>query len=169
LILADLGIGVAAITAFTYCSVFVIDWYNHKALNHGSSKGIPVAQFLEAAHSDFWNNGIWVLLMVSTMLLPTLFNLAIFLAAGSIGAVPLRIRRGLAKELQEKYEINTELGKDWLVWRIAAVDSFAGLIFIIGVSAAAIYLTIWIAPAFAEFLYYCAHFALGTEPPTKGF
>jgi hypothetical protein len=176
LILADLAIGVTAITAFTYCSVFVINWYNILATTFKDKDGnflppniIPVDRFLEAAHSDFWSNGIWLLLMVSTMLLPTLFNLAIFLAAGSIGAVPIRIRSGLAQELRTKYETDTALGKDWLAWRIAAVDSFAGLIFVIGVSAAAIYLTIWIAPAFAEFLYYCAHLALGTNPPSKGF
>jgi hypothetical protein len=160
-IVADLGIGFVAITAFTYCSVWMITWYNQKALAFGNTRGIPVDQFLQAAHNDFWNNGVWLLLMVSTMLLPTFFNLAIFLAAGSIGAVPRRIRSGLAHELRHEYAADTELGKDWLAWRIAAVDSFAGLIFVIGVSAATIYFTIWMAPAFGEFLYFCAVKALG--------
>ena len=161
LFIVDLLIGIVAITAFTYVSVLAISAYNHQAIRLGFDEIIPVRQFLEAAHIDFWNNGVWLLLMVSTMLLPTFFNLAIFLAAGSIGAVPRRIRHGLADELRNIYETDTELGKDWLAWRIAAVDSFAGIIFIIGVSGAALYSMIWIAPAFGEFLYFCAKKALG--------
>lgn len=161
LLMSDLLVGVLAITAFTYVSVLAITAYNHEAIRRGFDEVIPVRRFLDAAHSDFWNNGVWLLLMVSTMLLPTFFNLAIFLAAGSIGAVPRRIRYRLANALRNDYPTDTELGKDWLAWQIAAVDSFAGTIFVIGVSAAAIYLTIWIAPAFGEFLYFCAEKALG--------
>ena len=161
LLMVDLVVGIAAITAFTYVSVLAITAYNHLAINLGFEEVIPVRRFLEAAHSDFWNNGIWLLLMVSTMLLPTFVNLAIFLAAGSIGAIPLRMRKRLALELGEAYEKDTMLGNDRLAWQIAAVDSFAGVIFIVAVSAAVIYLTIWIAPAFGEFLYFCANKALG--------
>jgi hypothetical protein len=161
LFMVDLLVGILAITAFTYVSVLAITTYNHQAIRLGFEEVIPVRLFLEAAHTHFWDNGVWLLLMVSTMLLPTFANLAIFLAAGSIEAVPRHIRERLANELRTVYATDTKLGQDRLAWQIAAVDSFAGVIFIVGVSVAVIYLTVWIAPAFGEFLYFCASKALG--------
>ena len=161
LLMVDLVVGIAAIAAFTYVSVLAISAYNNSAIGFGFDEVIPVRKFLEAAHNDFWNNGIWLLLMISTMLLPTFVNLAIFLAAGSMGAIPLEIRKKLADKLGKPHVADSRLANDQLAWQIAAVDSFAGVIFIVGVSAAVIYLTIWIAPAFGEFLYFFANKALG--------
>jgi len=165
LLILDLAIAMTVIVLFVYFSVYIISEYNNLAVKLNYPAVVGLKPLLEAIHKDFWSNGVWLLLMIATMLLPTFCNLAIYLSAGSIEAVPKQIREHLARELQI-YESQSALSKDWLSWRLAAVDSFAGVLFFVGVLAMVSYIVILIAPAFGELLYIVASKALHGGVPT---
>ena len=159
LLVLDLATAVAVIIIFTMASVYLINNYSKFAESLGYPAIVNIPHLLEAIHSDFWSNGAWLLLMGLTMLIPTLCNLVIYLAAGSIETVPRGFREQLNKELKN-YGTASALGRDWLAWKLAAVDSFAGILFFIGVLIAVAYLTYLIAPAFGELLYVLASMAV---------
>jgi hypothetical protein len=164
LLIVDLLIAMIVIVLFVYASVYAISTYNHVAVKWGYPTVVNIKPLLEKIHGEFWANGVWLLLMIATMLLPTFCNLAIYLSAGSIDAVPMQIREHLARELQ-LYPSQSILGRDWLSWRLAAVDSFAGVIFFVGVLAMTGYLVVLVAPAFGELLYIVASIALHESLP----
>jgi hypothetical protein len=159
LLVLDLVTAIAVIALFAFASVFFINQYNHLAEWFGYAQVVHIRRYLDAIHLDFWTNGIWLLFMVGTMLVPTLCNLAIYLSAGSIESVPSAFRIRLAKELSS-YSSLSELNKDWLVWRLAIVDSFAGLIFFVGILTCVAYTAVLTAPAFGELLYVVSNSAL---------
>lgn len=95
-----------------------------------------VSSMVSSLKENFFPNGIWLLCMATTIMLPTLLQLALFLYSGLIFLIPREQLNVIAEALNNA---KTVYEKDVLAWKISAIDVMARLVF------AAIFLAVVVA------------------------
>lgn len=153
-IIADIVVAGAAVVLFLALVIVLVLYYNSYSLNHGGDFNIPVVSIINSMHSN-GENGIWFMLMIGTMLIPTIVNITLLVIVGIRRIIPQRLRSGMANTLRTASGLDA-LSKDGLVWRLAAMDSLMGIVFIVGAGFAIIRAALWVRPAVGEALYVLA-------------
>lgn len=160
-VVLDLLFALIAILGFVALTIISIIQYNKLSTKLGHPIVMDVETLISLTYSDFSASGIWVFLLIGTILLPTILNLLIFLLSGIMRAVPLYIRQSLSQRLDRMQVDDSLIRKDRLAWQIAACDALTGVVFFISGSIAILYAFIWLGPAFGELLHAIALWLIG--------
>jgi len=153
-LMADIALTCTAIVVFTIFAPAVIRLFDAWAISEGFDAPINVDRYIDSARADFGDNGFWIVVTISSMLLPTLLNILLLFWSGILSLVPQSLRNQLAAEVEATKSSRRQM--DSLAWRVATVDSLAGTIFFLTSLCVVIYAMIWVSPSVGEALYFFA-------------
>lgn len=126
LIYFDMLFGIVGIFAYAFLAFFILSFFELTGEGLGYTVAFDVKEILDSLREDFVANGIWLLCMAATIMLPTVLQFGLFLYSGLIFLIPKEYLRDLSENINN---CSTTYQKDVLAWKISALDVMARLVF----------------------------------------
>ena len=139
----DLFYAAAGFLIYVFITFFAIKVFDGAASTFGYSLPFDIGEINASIKGGLFHEGIWLLVMAGTMMIPTLIQLTLFFYSGLLFLFSRKYRHGLSKDVRaarSSYEI------DAVAWRVSALDIMGRVVLAAFLLLVLIYLGVQLLP-----------------------
>lgn len=154
IIFTELIASAASYVLYVVIVFFVISIFTATAAYYGQKTPFDVDFIVAKLDNNIFENGIWLLFMAGTILIPTAIQAILILHSGFVNFFPRKYRSKLALQLELSSSVMDE---DSLAWRLAVLDILSRVIVVACVILSFGLIVINVSPALGKGILLCVH------------